>query len=256
MVLTQSRSDQSQGPAPIRRQIVLPRARIVERIDITKDLWVIKLLPEKPFAFKPGQYCTIGVDGIERAYSIASAPHEPFIELFIELVSEGELTPRLHELQVGAEVTMRPSAKGVFTFNPKYSQHLMVATVTGVVPFVSMMRDYLNRRNSGHFFHILEGASYADEFTYDTELNALAMKHPGILTCLTTVSRPEAERNHYWEGACGRVNLIVEDYVASNSIGIEDTLVYLCGHPGMIEDLKERLIPRGFKVVEERFWKE
>ena len=116
----------------------------------------------------------------------------------------------------------------------------MVATVTGVVPFVSMMRDYLNRRDSGHFFHILEGASYADEFTYDTELNALAMKHPEVLNYLTTVSRPEAERNKHWKGAHGRVNLIVEDYVDSNSIRVEETLVYLCGHPGMIEDLKER----------------
>ena len=34
------------------------------------------------------------------------------------------------------------------------------------------------------------------------------------------------------------------------------TLVYACGHPGMIEDVKERLAPKGFNVKEERFWKQ
>ena len=53
-----------------------PRAKLVERQDITPDLMVIKLAPEKnPFDFKPGQYCTLGLGKIERAYSIVSAPH-------------------------------------------------------------------------------------------------------------------------------------------------------------------------------------
>jgi NAD(P)H-flavin reductase len=36
----------------------------------------------------------------------------------------------------------------------------------------------------------------------------------------------------------------------------EDTLVYACGHPGMIEDVKEQGKTTGFAVEEERFWKE
>ena len=35
-----------------------------------------------------------------------------------------------------------------------------------------------------------------------------------------------------------------------------DTLVHACGHPCMIEDVKERLLPKGYRVEEERFWKE
>ena len=54
----------------------LMTARITKRVDITHDLWQIWVKPETPFGFKPGQYCTIGVDGLERPYSIVSAPYE------------------------------------------------------------------------------------------------------------------------------------------------------------------------------------
>ena len=67
--------------------IDLSQATLVERSDITDDLMVIKMRPgEGHFNFKPGQYCTLGLDGIERAYSIASAPHEGVLELFVDLL--------------------------------------------------------------------------------------------------------------------------------------------------------------------------
>ncbi len=61
-----------------------PRARLVERRDITQDLIIIKLEVEKgPFQFKAGQYCTLGLDSIELSYSIVSAPYEPWLEIFV-----------------------------------------------------------------------------------------------------------------------------------------------------------------------------
>jgi len=36
----------------------------------------------------------------------------------------------------------------------------------------------------------------------------------------------------------------------------DDTLIYLCGNPGMIEDVKERFGATGWNVMDERFWKE
>ena len=54
----------------------------------------------------------------------------------------------------------------------------------------------------------------------------------------------------------GRVNAITEEYVDRFGLTPEDTTIYACGHPGMIEDVKERFIPQGFHVEEERFWKQ
>ena len=75
-------------------------ARMIERKDLSEDLWLIHVDPGGPFQFKAGQYATLGVDygekRIERAYSIVSSPYEQALEFFLELVPQGELTPHLY----------------------------------------------------------------------------------------------------------------------------------------------------------------
>ena len=242
----------------VKKSVVLPTAEVIERKDVTHDLFVIKIKPEIEFTFKSGQYATLGMNGIERAYSIVSAPHEPLLEIFVELVPAplGVLTPLLWTLKVGDAVTIRPRAKGIFIMDPSYPNQLMGATVTGIAPFMSMLRSYIHEGGSGHRFYVLQGASYQDEFTYREELEELALKYPDTILYVPTVSRPAEERNAGWTGAKDRINLIVEDYIKDWGLDISSTVAYACGHPGMIEDVKERLIPKGFKVKEERFWKQ
>ena len=241
-----------------RAKVVHVESKILRRKDITPDLWLIWIEKPEGLTFKAGQYCTIGYDGIERAYSIVSAPHEETLELFIELVPlpEGVLTPKLWELGVGDTVTIRPRAKGRFVFKPALPNQLLVATVTGIVPYVSIIRDYLHAGLDGHHFYIIEGASYRDELTYDTELEALAAEHPELITYIPTLSRPTEERNAGWTGETGRANEVVESWIARLGLSPDDTMVYACGHPGMIEEVKAKLLPRGFKLEEERFWKQ
>jgi ferredoxin/flavodoxin---NADP+ reductase len=242
---------------PAKKLANLPRAKLVEREDVTEDLMIIKLEPEAgPFSFKPGQYCTLGRDGIERAYSIVSGPHEPLLEIFVELVPDGELTPKMWKLKAGDTMSIRPRAKGIFCMNQKVHHHLMVATVTGVAPYVSIIRDYLHQGCQGHQFYVLLGASYHNELTYDKELSKLAAQHPRCVKFVPTVSRPDEERNAGWPGARGRVNNLVEEYLKKFNLPQNDTMVYTCGHPGMIADVKEKVTPKGWQFIEERFWKE
>ena len=240
------------------RRPKLAETTIRRRVDFTHDLWTVWLDKPEGFSFKPGQYCTIGSEGIERAYSIVSAPYEDDLELFVELVPppDGNLTPLLHDMKEGATVTIRPRAKGIFTFDPKLPNQLFVATVTGVVPYLSIIRQYLHDGQSGHHFYILMGASYLDEFGYDDELEKLASGHSDFITFVPTISRPDEEPNAGWDGEQGRVNAIVEKYVSKWALTPEDTIIYACGHPGMIEDVKDQMMPRGYEVKEERFWKE
>src|SRR5712672_2657181 len=124
------------------------RGRVTWRKDHAKDLWSVRVSPEKRIEFEPGQYVTLGLEDqrtgklIERAYSVCSAPSEEEIEFFFELVPHGQLTPKLYELKPGAEVWLRRRAKGAFTLDGKSGRrnHFMVATVTGVAPAVSMVR--------------------------------------------------------------------------------------------------------------------
>jgi NAD(P)H-flavin reductase len=238
----------------------LPLAKVIERQDITRDLMIIKIKTPVSFVFKAGQYITIGMDDVERPYSIVSAPHEPSIELFVELVPppDGVLTPKLWTLKTEDTLRYRPRAKGLFTFNPKYTHHLMLATVTGVAPYVSFMRGLIHQGATGHKIYLIQGASYSDEFNYEKELTALAQQHSDMLIYIPTVSRPQDSRNSAWKGVTGRVNLIAEEWATKWGLDQikEQTLVYACGHPGMIEDVKARFTPQGWKVQEERFWKE
>lgn len=235
-----------------------PKAYLVDRRDVTDELMVIRLEPEEgaAFNFKPGQYCTLGLGAIERAYSIASAPHETALEIFVELVPDGELTPLMWQLKLGDAMSIRPRAKGIFTLDAKAHHHFMLSTVTGVSPSVSMVRNYLHSQSEGHVFYVVLGASYCNELTYTQELSHLAARYPDVVKFVPTVSRPNDPQNATWDGQTGRVNAIAEEYLERFQPPMDDTLVYACGHPGMIEDVKAKLPPLGWRFKEERFWKE
>jgi ferredoxin/flavodoxin---NADP+ reductase len=237
-------------------------ATIIRRQDFTDDLFVLWLRPQHAFSFTAGQYITIGVGGIERPYSIVSAPYEPLIELFIERVppdTGGTLTPVLHGLRLGDAVAMRPKAKGLFTLTPSVHHHVMVATVTGIAPYISMIRQAAHERavDRGAIdlrFYVLQGASFADQFVYDGELQRLSDAHPSFIQYVPSVSRPSDERNARWSGTVGRVNEILEEHLARWSPPRDDTVIYLCGHPGMIEDAERRLAPQAWAVAKEQYW--
>jgi len=135
-------------------------ARVINRRDISHDLRVLRVDPGVPFKFHAGQYATLGIerDGqrFERAYSIASSPYEDFLEFFIELVPEGDVTPTLFKLAAGDGVLCRKIAKGRFTLDlhSGRTQHLLVSTVTGVAPFVSyirtLYRDWKEGQSAAH----------------------------------------------------------------------------------------------------------
>ncbi|MEL7170234.1 MAG: FAD-binding oxidoreductase, partial [Bacteroidota bacterium] len=92
------------------------RATVAERLDVTHDLAVFKLAWDEPFSYEPGQYVTLALDRdgrtVKRAYSIVSAPHEPQMELHIEHVADGALTPGLFALYPGDPVWARKKIVG------------------------------------------------------------------------------------------------------------------------------------------------
>jgi ferredoxin--NADP+ reductase len=130
----------------------------------------------------------------------------------------------------------------------------MVSTVTGVAPFVSMLRHWCEGPADERRMYVLEGASFIDEFGYDDELRALAAREPRV-QFVPTCSRPNDPRNAGWRGEVGRVHTIVERYARAWGLTPGDTCMYACGHPQMIEDLRERYAGAGFRLEEERFWK-
>ena len=229
-------------------------ATITSRTDFSEDLWAICVEPGGPFSFAAGQYATLGAAGserlVERAYSILSSPYEPELEFFIELVPEGELTPRLHTLNVGDTLSIRRAAKGRFLHEVMTgtTDHLFLCTVTGVAPFLSLARTLVRDWRAGTFtgdrrLFLVQGASRSSELGYREELERLAGEVPW-LTYVPTVSRPWDDAG--WRGETGRVDDVIRKYADQWFPAGADATAHLCGHPAMIEHAKAILSRRGW----------
>jgi ferredoxin--NADP+ reductase len=194
--------------------------------------------------FTPGQYATLGLLNTDadrpllRPYSVASAPGATELEFFIERVDEGDLTPRLWNLDQGADVWMREKVVGRFVLDTERRHHVMAATVTGVAPYVSIARAQLEALETGsldepHRLLILHGGSRSWELgTYRDELSRLAQK-VDWLDYVPTVSRPWEDPD--WPGERGRVEDVLRKHLDAASFPLDDTAVYTCGHPQMID---------------------
>lgn len=232
---------------------------LIERKEVTDTLAVFRFRVAEPLRFTAGQYTTIGVkcDGevIERPYSIVSSPYEPSLEFFIELVPGGLFTPQLWKLKPGAIIQIRRRVVGNFTLDSSSDRHLMIATVTGVAPFISMLRTRHfddERGNSKHDqFLIIHGASCsADLGPYRNELEQLGRE--GWITYVPTISRPWVEPN--WHGEIGRVEDIVRKHADQLGFSSANSVAYACGHPQMVENVK-RVITRA-RYLEHQFREE
>jgi ferredoxin-NADP reductase len=200
--------------------------------------------------FKAGQYLRAGVAGRKaKKFSLASAPHEPIVELCVELIPGGEVTPLLFAVRVGAQLELSDTAKGAFLLDEQASRHFFVATVTGIAPLRSMLRDALHR-GVGQEFVILHGASNAEDLPYRAELEALAVADPRV-RYVPTISQPQAAANQGWSGRTGRVDPLAVEVAAS--IPTAGTHVYACGNPGMVANVVRDLGAAGFDVSSEEF---
>ena len=230
------------------------KAELIERINFSDELFSLRFQSEGVFGFQPGQYATIGIqDGdklIQRPYSIVSAPYEPYLEFFVESVPNGELTPQLTDLQLGDSVLIRQRVVGTFFLDRKsgFNRHLMVATVTGIAPYLSMVRTLHHERKLGKHLNtkmlVIHGASRSSELgIYKDELET--MSRDGWLTYIPTINRPWEDPE--WNGEKGRVEDVVRKYADQFEYDFSNTVCYVCGHPNMIQKTKDIFKRSSFK---------
>ncbi len=151
-----------------------PPGRLIELERVGTSVGILRIGKPVGLSFTAGQYVRLGLTGVRRAkLTIASAPHDPYLEVCVEGIPGGRLTPRLLALGPGAVLDVDDRAKGSFVLDRSGAVHLMVATGTGIAPFRSMIRDALHRGLADSFL-VLHGASYAEHLPYRDELAALA----------------------------------------------------------------------------------
>lgn len=265
----------------------LTNAVVTQRIEVSPGLIILRVVPdgwELP-EFEAGQFSVLGLPGSalrfaaseeeeelpdpdklqKRAYSIASSSKaREFMEFYVSLVPSGRLTPRLFALQNGDRVWLSPKATGMFTLDqvPTDKHIALISTGTGLAPYVSMLRSHLvcggDRR-----YAVLHGARHSWDLGYRSELMTLSNMCSNF-SYVGAVSRPEDEPAP-WSGPAGRIQAIWEQFpkLAGFEPTPENTHVFLCGNPAMIEDMVVRLEAQGFaehkknapgQIHVERYW--
>lgn len=245
-------------------------AQVSGRQAINPQLLILRVQPDSDlFAFKPGQFAVLGLVGaaprvaeateeepappadklIRRAYSIASASVERrYAEFIITLVTSGELTPRLFALDEGDRLFLGAKASGVFTLDKVSSTKsvILIATGTGLAPYVSMLRTLLLQQTQRRFV-VLHGARFSWDLGYRAELEALAQRCPHF-TYIPSITR--ADQDPRFSGYTGRIQALLEQGVVERESGLalDPALadVFLCGNPDMVNGVKTLLEARGF----------
>ncbi len=246
-------------------------ATLVGREEINPQLQILRVQPGAPgFDFKPGQFAVLGLLGretrvseaddeeppaepdklIRRAYSIASSSVEKhYVEFYITLITSGQLTPRLFALPHSGRLFLGPKGSGLFTLDrvAPAKAVILVATGTGLAPYMSMLRTMLVHDHQRPFI-ILHGARYSWDLGYRGELESLARLRPN-LTYIPSITRPHDDP--HFRGHTGRVQALLEKGIVETLSGVPldpaQADVFLCGNPEMIKVAKEMLLTRGFR---------
>lgn len=239
-------------------------ATLVQRRDLTADVASFLVRPDADEAvFAPGQYASLGleVEGrpLVRPYSMAS-PHAAGLpwEFHVRRVHGGALTERLWDVRAGTRLLLgRP--RGRFVADPADDRdHLLVATGTGIAPFVALVRDDVAARRARRIV-VVHGTAHADELGYREVLAGFATDRPSRVRYLPTISRPADPRNAGWSGASGRAETTLAEAWPTLGLDPRRTVAYLCGNPGMIAAASRHLAGCGMAPADvhvESYWLE
>lgn len=187
----------------------------------------------------PGQHVDVKLtapDGYsaQRSYSIASPADGELVELTVQRVPDGEVSPYLvDELTVGDQVELRGPIGGWFTWRGTETMPvLLVAGGSGIVPIMAMVRHRARVTDPPPFTLLYSVRTPADLY-YDGELRS----RPG-LDVRILFSRKAFGTNR----PAGRIG--PDDLATARPPGT-DTRTYICGPTGFVETVSVLLLAQG-----------
>ncbi|MDQ5903673.1 MAG: ferredoxin/flavodoxin---NADP+ reductase [Pseudomonadota bacterium] len=208
--------------------------------------------------FDNGQFVMIGleVEGkpLTRAYSIASANHDEFLEFFSIKVPNGPLTSRLQHLKTGDPIVVSRKPTGTLVLRDlKPGKHLyLFGTGTGLAPFLSLIQDPEAYERFDKVV-LVHGVRSKSELAYTDFIEGELPNHEflGELTRGKLIYYPTVTREPFRNE--GRVTDLIESGKLFADIGLPplDPAVdraMICGSPAMNRDMCDLLDSHGFKV--------
>ena len=188
-------------------------------------------------------------EDIFRAYSIVSSPFDEILEFFSIVIPDGAFTSQLQHLEVGDELLLNTMPFGFLTL-ARYQKPLpkdlwLLATGTGLAPFLSMLQDLKTWEDYEHIV-LAYSARSTEELAYIEKIESLQedfgslVDNPAKLIFIPIVTREPVE------GALTErlPKLLLDGTLQARAgidLDIDSTHVMLCGNPEMVEDTKETL---------------
>jgi ferredoxin-NADP reductase len=224
-----------------RAPVVWRVARVREMIEEGPSAVTLVLGVDGWTGHRAGQHLDVRLtaeDGYqaERSYSIASAPESDQLELTIERIDDGEVSPYLAgEAQVGDEFEVRGPVGGHFTWRVEDGGPLLlVAGGSGLVPLMAMLR-HRAAQDSDVDARLLVSARGWEDVLYRDELAGL--HDVRVETTLTRTQPPG------WSGLSRRVDadMLRELGPAPD----EHPRVFVCGPTAFVEAAADLLVALG-----------
>jgi ferredoxin-NADP reductase len=204
----------------------------------------------------PGQHLDLRLtaeDGYQatRSYSVASAPGPGPLELAVERLPGGEVSPYLvDEVEPGDSVEVRGPLGGWFVWEPPLGGPLFLAAGgSGIAPLMAIVR---HRAAAGSRVptRLLVSSRSPEETLYRDELERLAAGD-AALEVVRTLTRAQPPG---WDGFARRVD---DELVAAVAWpAAARPLAYVCGPSGFVETVADALVRLGYepgRVRTERF---
>jgi len=218
------------------------------------DVYDFVFTPDKPFAFRPGQYLewTLGhrypdARGNRRYFTIASSPTEPTVRLGVKFYSPASSFKRiLAEMKVGDRLSASHLAGEFVLPKDKNKKLVFIAGGIGITPFRSMLQ-YLIDTKEVRPIVLLYANKAVSDIAY-RELLARAERELGI----KTVHVLSNEQNP----SLGTHGLIDATLIAREVPDYKERTFYISGPHAMIEAFKQTLAHMGvsrFKIKTDFF---
>jgi ferredoxin-NADP reductase len=201
------------------------------------DIKYLVIKPEKFFAFKAGQHVEICWPGtnILRKYSIVSSENEKEnLHFGVQIISGGELSPKLWKLKARDEIELRGPIGKSFTWNAENRPVVLIGAGSGMTTLVSIYNSFVEKYGKEKIIFIMSAKDSSRIMHYENWKNIL----------VTRFTKQE-----------GRINLeFLKEKIGAM---FDDNLLYfICGPNSFNDDVVDFLLELGIKkenIKSERF---
>lgn len=229
-------------------------ARVVDSEPETESAQTIRLAVPGWGGHLAGQHVDLKLtaeDGYsaQRSYSLSRPADGERIELTVQQIADGEVSPYLTRVRPGEEIELRGPIGAWFVWRPdQEARILLVAGGSGIVPLMAMLRQRIVM--GGAEFRLVYSVRSPADVYYARELCHLERDCDWLRVAVvyTRAATPQTARRPR--------RISVSDLAVAGWPPDDDLRVYVCGPTGFVESVTTKLIGQGHRpsaIRTERF---